>query len=165
MDVETQLGRARLSPRQIVTAMSGLIIAMLNSVHIKDIGAASGTSTFARNMGGSLGISVLGSIYASRLADTMGSPGAGGLHQRGQITPAALHSLPAEIQDLFKYAVTDGIRNVYLWASIIAAAGFVLAWFIKQVPLRGYGPTPAQNAEAVAEELAVKPHARQATPW
>lgn len=38
-----------------------------NSVRIKDIGAATGTSTFARNMGGSRGISVLGSTYASRL--------------------------------------------------------------------------------------------------
>lgn len=29
MDAESQLGQARLSPRQIITAMSGLIIAML----------------------------------------------------------------------------------------------------------------------------------------
>ena len=126
-----------------------------NSVHIKDIGAATGTSTFARNMGGSLGISVLGSIYASRLAETMGKPGDGGVHQGGQITPATLHSLPPAVQDLFKHAVTSGIQDVYLWASIVAAAGFILAWFIKQVPLRGYAPTPAEAAEATAEELAV----------
>jgi EmrB/QacA subfamily drug resistance transporter len=126
-----------------------------NSVHIKDIGAATGTSTFARNMGGSLGISVLGSIYASRLAEAMGTTGAGGLHQGSQVTPAALHSLPPEIQDLFKNAVTNGIQSVYIWASLVAAAGFVLAWFIKQVPLRGHAPTPAQTAESTAEELAV----------
>jgi len=123
-----------------------------NSVHIKDIGAATGTSTFARNMGGSLGISVLGSIYASRLADAMGG---GGLHQNGQITPAALHALPQPIQDLFKHAVTDGIQAVFFWASIVAAAGFVLALFIRHVPLRGHAPTPAQAAEQAAEELAV----------
>ncbi|MGZ4660035.1 MAG: hypothetical protein ACXVYB_02020 [Arthrobacter sp.] len=68
-----------------------------SSVHIKDIAAATGTSAFARNKSGSLGISVLGSIYASRLADTMGKPGTGGLHQSGQITPAALHSLPPAV--------------------------------------------------------------------
>jgi EmrB/QacA subfamily drug resistance transporter len=125
-----------------------------NSVHIKDIGAATGTSTFARNMGGSLGISVLGSIYASRLADAMGG-GDGGLHQNGQITPAALHALPQAVQDLFKHAVTDGIQAVFFGASIVAAAGFVLALFIRHAPLRGHAPTPAQAAEQAAEELAV----------
>jgi hypothetical protein len=127
-----------------------------NSVDIKDIGAATGTSTFARNMGGSLGISVLGSIYASRLADTMGggANGAQNLHQNGQITPAALQSLPQAVQDLFKQAVTDGIQGVFFWASVVAAAGFVLALFIRHVPLRGHTPTPAQAAESTAEELA-----------
>ncbi|MFH5877390.1 hypothetical protein [Arthrobacter sp. NA-172] len=126
-----------------------------NSVDIRDIGAATGTSTFARNMGGSLGISVLGSIYASRLADTMGKAGgAGSLHQSGQITPAALHSLPAAIQALFKTAVTSGIQSVFLWASIVAAAGFVLALFIRHVPLRGHTTTPTETVEATAEELA-----------
>lgn len=125
-----------------------------NSVHIRDIGAATGTSTFARNMGGSLGISVLGSIYAGRLADAMGG-GSDGLHQNGQITPATLQSLPAAVQELFKTAVTDGIQSVFLWASIVAAAGFVLALFIRHVPLRGHAPTPTEAAEATAEELAI----------
>jgi len=123
-----------------------------NSVHIRDIGAATGTSTFARNMGGSLGISVLGSIYAGRLADSMG---AGGLHQSGQITPAALQSLPQAVQDLFKTAVTNGIQSVFFLASLVAAAGFVLALFIRHVPLRGHAPSPAEAAEQAAEELAV----------
>jgi EmrB/QacA subfamily drug resistance transporter len=128
-----------------------------NSVNVRVIGAATGTSTFARNMGGSICISVLGSIYASRLTDTMNQTGnnTGGLHQSGQLTPATLHALPPAIQDLFKHAVTNGIQEVFLVASIIAAAGFVLAWFIKQVPLRGHAPTPAQAAEATAEELAI----------
>lgn len=125
-----------------------------NSVQIRNIGAATGTSTFARNMGGSLGISVLGSIYAGQLANAMGG-GAGGLHQNGQITPAALQSLPQPVQDLFKTAVTDGIQSVFLWASIVAAVGFVLALFIRHVPLRGHAPTPGEAAEKTAEELAV----------
>ena len=123
-----------------------------NSVHIRDIGAATGTSTFARNMGGSLGISVLGSIYAGRLADSMG---AGGLHQSGQITPAALQSLPQAVQDLFKTAVTNGIQSVFFLAALVAAAGFILALFIRHVPLRGHAPSPAEAAEQAAEELAV----------
>jgi EmrB/QacA subfamily drug resistance transporter len=127
-----------------------------NSVNIRDIGAATGTSTFARNMGGSLGISVLGSIYANRLADTMGKAGgSGSVHQSGQITPAALHSMPAAIQDLFKTAVTSGIQSVFFWAAIVAAVGFVLALFIRHVPLRGHTPTPPEAAEATAEELAI----------
>ena len=121
-----------------------------NSVNVRDIGAATGTSTFARNMGGSLGISVHGSIYASRLTDTMNQAGTntGGLHQSGPTHPRH----PARTAT---GAVTNGIQEVFLVASSIAAAGFVLAWFIKQVPLRGHAPTPAQTVEATAEELAI----------
>lgn len=123
-----------------------------NSVHVRDIGAATGTSTFARNMGGSLGISVLGSIFASRLADAMGGGGSR-LHQTEQVTPATLQALPEALQHLFKQAVTDGIQGVFFWASLVAAAGFVLAWFLRHVPLRSRAAA-AEAAEASAEELA-----------
>ncbi len=38
-----------------------------NSVPLKDIGSSTGAITFLRTMGGSLGVSLLGSLYTSRL--------------------------------------------------------------------------------------------------
>jgi predicted MFS family arabinose efflux permease len=50
-----------------------------NSVEQRDLGAASGAVTLFRTVGGSLGIALLGSVYASRLQDTLaarlGAPG------------------------------------------------------------------------------------------
>lgn len=69
------------------------------SVHIKEIGAATGTSTFAPNMGGSLGISVPGSIYASRLVETIGKPGDGGLRRAARSPPRhCTHCRPGPLQ-------------------------------------------------------------------
>ena len=127
-----------------------------NSVHVKDIGVATGTTTFARNMGGSLGISILGSIYAGRLTDTLAaahSPAPS--NGSGQLTPATLQALPLPVQQLFKQAVTNGIQDVFFLSALVAAAGFILAWFIRQVALRGHAPAPAQAVETTAEELAI----------
>lgn len=112
-----------------------------SSAPLKDIGAATGASTFLRNMGGSIGVSVLGSIYASGLSSHLGGLGgaAGAGNAAQSMTPQALRKLPAAAQHVFASAVTHGIVEVFTVAAIVAACGVIVALFIKQVPLRGFG--------------------------
>ncbi|HEY2766452.1 MAG TPA: MDR family MFS transporter [Pseudonocardiaceae bacterium] len=127
-----------------------------NSVSLRDLGAATGASTFLRNMGGSLGVSVLGAIYTSRLTDSLVAHGASGnLDGSASLTPGALKTLPAAARHLFQQAVTHGIVGVFAWGAVLSGVGFVLAWFIRHVPLRGAAPTataavPAPPAEQFA---------------
>jgi EmrB/QacA subfamily drug resistance transporter len=128
-----------------------------NSVAIRDLGSATGTSTFTRNMGGSLGVAILGAIYTSQLTSTLtgaSTPGSSAPSSSG-LTPAALKGMPAAAQSLFKLAVANGTQAIFLCAAVVAVAGFALAWFIKEVPLRDTVAPPAQAVEQVAEELAV----------
>lgn len=121
-----------------------------NSVSLRDIGAATGASTFLRNMGGSLGVSVLGAIYTSRLKDSLAAHGAPiSVDGSASMTPDALRALPTTARQLFQHAVTDGIVGVFTWGAAIAAVGFALAWFIRHVPLRGSAP-PADTAHVPA---------------
>ncbi|NYI07971.1 MDR family MFS transporter [Allostreptomyces psammosilenae] len=120
-----------------------------NSVALRDMGAATGASTFLRNMGGSLGVSLLGSLYTNRLRDSLEAQGGGaaagteGLGSIAEVTPEVLRQMAEPVRHAFQVAVTEGIQVVFVGSAVVAAVGFVLAWFIRHVPLRGSGPAPS----------------------
>jgi EmrB/QacA subfamily drug resistance transporter len=108
-----------------------------NSVPIRDLGTATGTATFTRNLGSSIGVALLGAIYANQLTSTLSGAAAGGpAPSASGMTPEALRQLPAAVQELFHQAVANGTQAIFLLATAIAAVGFVLSWFIKEVKLR-----------------------------
>ena len=115
-----------------------------NSLELRDLGAGTGASTFLRNMGSSLGVSLLGALYTSSLTDSLSADGAALPGSANQMTPGVLRALPEATQHTFKVAVTDGIGVLFTVASAVAAVGIVVALFIRQVPLRGRAkPEPA----------------------
>jgi EmrB/QacA subfamily drug resistance transporter len=107
-----------------------------NSIELRDIGAGTGASTFLRNMGSSLGVSLLGALYTNSLSNSLAGGGAlpGGSNQ---MTPAALKTLPEPVRHAFQVAVTNGVTTLFTVAAAVAAVGIVVALFIRQVPLRG----------------------------
>ena len=58
----------------------------------------------------------------------------------GQLNPATVNSLPALVRHDVFAAIADAIQHVFIWALPAAVVIFVLAWFIKEVPLRGRAP-------------------------
>lgn len=127
-----------------------------NSVQLKDIGAATGTATFTRTLGGSLGVSILGALYTNQITSHMASVGVHAGGSTSTMTPKALaglkHSNPS-IAHAFEQAVVAGSQHIYLVAGFVAAVAVALAWFIKEVPLRGGAPVAEEAAE-----LAVATH-------
>jgi EmrB/QacA subfamily drug resistance transporter len=121
-----------------------------NSVTMRDMGAATGASTFLRNMGGSLGVALLGALYANHLRDSLtahGVPAAAVNRSAMQTTPQALKAMPAAARHLFQVAVVDGVHSLFLWGAVVSALGFFIAWFIRHVPLRA-APKPPTKQEA-----------------
>ncbi|GAA1639810.1 MDR family MFS transporter [Actinoplanes couchii] len=112
-----------------------------NSLDLRDIGAGTGASTFLRNMGSSLGVSILGAVYTHHLTASLTESAAAGTGtgagEIASMTPAALKALPEAVRHAFQQAVTGGITHLFLWGSVVAAAGIVVALFVRQVPLRG----------------------------
>ncbi|WP_067473999.1 MDR family MFS transporter [Actinomadura hibisca] len=90
-----------------------------NSVEMKDIGAASGTVTLFRTIGGSLGVALFGALFTRALDG--GTPADG---------PAYLD------------AVARGTGQIFLAVAAVTAAWFALSWLIKEIPLRGGPPKP-----------------------
>jgi hypothetical protein len=129
-----------------------------NSVEQKDLGAASGAATFFRSIGGSFGLSLFGAIFSNRFADSpagkllASTDGGGG--EGGGVDPAALRQLPAQVRDVVFSGLANSISAVFVWSVAFAIVVPVLAWFIKEIPLRGgpnAGPDDKQSSEEQAE--------------
>jgi hypothetical protein len=128
-----------------------------NSVQQKDMGVASSARMFFQQIGGSLGVAAFGAIFARRLTQSLAAAAAAsGVHVKasgGQLDPATVNSLPAVIKHDVLYAIAHAVQGVFIWALPAALLIFVLALFIKEVPLRGRAPageTASQQPELVS---------------
>ncbi|MFD8784028.1 MDR family MFS transporter [Kitasatospora sp. NPDC059599] len=126
-------------------SMQVLTIAVQNTVDYADLGTATSGVTFFRTIGSSFGTAVFGTIYANGLETELGH----GIATSAQLTgadpaalahaaesPQGLHQLPPEQAAPIVQAYSDALHTVYLWTIPVAVIGFVVALFLKQVPLR-----------------------------
>ncbi|TNH31531.1 MFS transporter [Micromonospora orduensis] len=125
-----------------------------NSVEQKDLGAASGAATFFRSIGGSFGISLFGAIFANRLADSAAGGALGG-KSGAEMDLEMLKDLPAQARELVLGGLADAISHVFLWAVVFTVAIPVLAWFIKEIPLRTANEAPPQASPEEEAEIAL----------
>ncbi|MET9434205.1 MDR family MFS transporter [Streptomyces sp. NPDC006551] len=128
-----------------------------NSVELKDMGVASSATTLFRTLGSSFGVAIMGALFTGRVQDEMAARGGAELTQRSaQLDAASLAKLPAELREAYQYAVASGTHSAFLVAAAVAVIGFVLAFFVKEVALRGAGPErkPATATEGDAPKVA-----------
>jgi EmrB/QacA subfamily drug resistance transporter len=152
-----------------------LVLAAQNSVDYKYLGVASSGSTLFRQIGGSIGVSVFGAIFANQLTrDLVGKLPPGAHVPASAANPAVVKQLPAVLRDPFQVAITDALTTVFLVAAGIAVVGFVLTWFLPEVPLKttagapdpGDGLHPARDDDALREiERALSTLARREERW
>ncbi|HEY2578006.1 MAG TPA: MDR family MFS transporter, partial [Streptosporangiaceae bacterium] len=118
-----------------------LVIAVQNSADYADLGAATSGATFFRSIGGSFGTSVFGAIFSGVLAGDIAAALHGvslpsGISASAGASPAVLQHLPAAIRDGYIAGFAQALHTVFLYAAPLAALGFVLSLFLKEVPLR-----------------------------
>ncbi|WP_405593126.1 MDR family MFS transporter [Streptomyces sp. NBC_01092] len=126
--------------------MQVLTIAVQNTVDYADLGTATSGVTFFRTLGSSFGTAVFGTIYTNtltpRLADGVEAAARTGsgldpaVISRAATSPEGLNGLPSAVAAPIVDAYAETIQTVFLWAVPVAALGFVIALFLKQVPLR-----------------------------
>jgi predicted MFS family arabinose efflux permease len=124
-----------------------------NSVGQRDMGVASSARMFFQQIGGSLGVATFGAIFARRLTESLASNT--GVHINaagGQLDPATVDSLPPAIRHDVFVAIAHAVQGVFYWALPASVLVFLLAWLIKEVPLRGRN-TPAAEQPAPHPEM------------
>nr|WP_254925507.1 MULTISPECIES: MDR family MFS transporter [unclassified Rhodococcus (in: high G+C Gram-positive bacteria)] len=118
--------------------MQNLVLAVQNTVSVQNVGAASSTVAFFRTFGGAIGVSVLGSLLATRVAEKSAS----GLAQLGVDSSASgggsldLTSLPAPIVSVIRTAYGDATGRIFMIAGFVAIVTLIAVIFIPNRPLR-----------------------------
>ncbi|MDT3397092.1 DHA2 family efflux MFS transporter permease subunit [Streptomyces sp. B1866] len=135
--------------------MQVLVLIVQNSVGYGDLGVATSGATFFRSIGASFGVSVFGTLFADRLgpriADALaGRPLPPGLTP-GDLSadPRAVVTLPAAERAGVLHAYAESITDVFLYAVPVVAVAFVLAWLLREEPLRASVTAP-DTAEVIA---------------
>ncbi|MET9308979.1 MDR family MFS transporter [Streptomyces cellulosae] len=127
--------------------MQSTLLTTMNNADPRDMGAATGTVTLVRTIGGSLGVAVLGAVHSSRTSGVLAGRLGGDTEQRltigGELTPAALADMPREVRDAVGQAVSSGLHGVVTGAALLAVCAFATAWFIRAAPAARPSETPA----------------------
>ncbi|MFJ9713798.1 MDR family MFS transporter [Streptomyces sp. NPDC101234] len=126
-------------------SMQVLTIAVQNTVDYADLGSATSGVTFFRTLGSSFGTAVFGTIYTNSLKPNLEAGIAAAVKvsalapavvTKAATSPEGLHVLPSSAAGPIIQAYADTIHTVFLWTVPVAAVGFVVALFLKQVQLR-----------------------------
>ncbi|MDH6284190.1 EmrB/QacA subfamily drug resistance transporter [Prescottella agglutinans] len=137
--------------------MQNLVLAVQNTVSVDNIGAASSSVAFFRTFGGAIGVSVLGSVLATRVA-TLSAEGFAKLgidtHSSGGGGSLDLNALPAPIAEVIRVAYGDATGLLFAIAAGVAVITLVCVILVPNTPLRK--TIDIQKPDAPTESAAVK---------
>lgn len=118
-------------------SMQVLVLIVQNTSNFEDLGVATSGVTFFRTIGSSFGAAIFGSLFVNFLDRRIGPAlAASGAPPDAVSSPGALHRQPHEVAAPIVAAYADSLTEVFLWAAPVAVVGFVLALFLREVPLR-----------------------------
>ena len=115
------------------SVMQVLVLAVQNAVDFSVMGVATSGSLLFRQVGGSIGIAIFGAIFANRLHSDLAHRG---VHAPKNVSPAVVRSLPPPLRHAYVEAIASALHPVFVAASGIAVAAFLLTWLLREVPLR-----------------------------
>ncbi len=138
-----------------------LVLAIQNVVSPRDIGVATSSATFFRQIGGTLGVAVFLSILFSSLPGKLSSAIAALPPEQqealGKAVPAGggdvlndssfITRLPADLARPFLVGFSDAMDLVFISAAAVAVIGLVVVFFLPQLALRTTSGLEAAAAE------------------
>ncbi|MDO3677409.1 MDR family MFS transporter [Paenibacillus ehimensis] len=152
-----------------------------NAVSPKDLGVATASSQLFRNLGGTIGIAVMGTIMSTGMTNKLQELLASGqgvdlskLDPKVAEKLASFHNpqmlldqpklaqiqaaLPPELQTVFgrmidslREALSYSLANVFLAGAALLVVALVLTFFLKEIPLRTGSRGPGQKPQEAVE--------------
>lgn len=134
--------------------MQVLTVAVQNSVDRSEMGVATSSVQFFRQMGGSFGTALFGAVLSVRLTAELDAAGtaAGGTIPDAVMRDltsnmAVVETLPAQAQALVTDAFSNAVSGTFLVAVPVVLLAFVIGLFLKEIPLmdREQAPPEAES--------------------
>ncbi|MEU2793446.1 MFS transporter [Streptomyces sp. NPDC007100] len=135
--------------------MQVLVLIVQNAVDYRDLGVATSGATFFRSIGSSFGVSIFGTVFANKLGPRIADALAGKQLPPGTDPskiaedPRTVGQLPPDAASGVLDAYSTSITDVFLYAVPVVLIAFVLAWFLREEPLRR-GVTAPDTSEVLA---------------
>jgi EmrB/QacA subfamily drug resistance transporter len=119
-----------------------IVTAVQNAVEFRDLGAATSSTTFFRQMGGAIGAAVFGAVLSSRLTHYLIQefaraglrPGGGAPVDANDVQ--AIQHLAEPVKSMVLNAFTNALNDVFLVAVPFIVVALVVALFLREVPLQ-----------------------------
>ncbi|WP_138733270.1 MDR family MFS transporter [Modestobacter excelsi] len=139
--------------------MQNVVLAAQNAVPAGQIGTATSTNNYFREVGATLGVAVFGTLFTSRLADSLTSALSGNAEQavRAGITspetlvPSAVQAAGEPLRTAIVDAYADALAPVFWYLVPILVVALLLAFALREVPLSDVAGMVARG-EAVERE-------------
>ncbi|MEC0178924.1 MDR family MFS transporter [Paenibacillus favisporus] len=151
-------------------------LATQNAVSHKELGVVTASTQLFRNLGGTIGIAVMGTVMSNSLTkhlkEALQSPSAPDFSSLDPKTAQGMlafanpqtlmnkplvekteASLPEQARALFvqmidsiRHALGDTLSTVFLTGTLVLVVALILVFFLKELPLRSTNQTPEANA-------------------
>jgi EmrB/QacA subfamily drug resistance transporter len=126
-------------------------MAAQNAVEMKDLGTASSTVLFFRQLGGVIGLALFGAVLNAQVAGKIDSE----LVRR----PLSIRALPDAQRDAALDVLTNGLTTVFLVAVPILLLALPFALRLPELPLRTTSALYDAHASRAAAEVGIEPTA------
>ncbi|MGW6173921.1 MDR family MFS transporter [Arthrobacter sp. NPDC055138] len=151
--------------------MQVVVLVVQNAVAPDMVGTATSTNNYFREVGAALGVAIFGTIFTNNLSGKLtavftdaGASAADAGNATATLDPQAMQALPEPVRDGIVTAYADSLAPVFWYLVPFIAAAFLLALFLKQVPLSDVAGMVARG-EAIggeeAERLEAEHHDRR----
>ncbi|ELP67530.1 MFS transporter [Streptomyces turgidiscabies] len=144
--------------------MPVLVLAVQNSASPADLGTATSANTYFRQIGGSVGAAVFGTLFANRLAeslrDNLPTRAGARLPDPHSLTPQLVHTLPPALRDSYIRAYADAMPRIFLYLVPVLVLGLLVACFLKEKPLVSHPTAPADLDPAGTSATLAMPQTR-----
>ncbi|MDR1448902.1 MAG: MFS transporter [Propionibacteriaceae bacterium] len=122
--------------------MQNLVLAVQNNVSVRDVGAASAAVTFFRSLGGTIGIQILGTVYANQVTTltrtrlaSLQLPASPASNASDSLS-LDLSRLPAPVAAAVRSSYGDAIGLLFLIAAAVCALSIICVVFMRPTKLR-----------------------------
>jgi MFS family permease len=116
--------------------MQVLVLAVQNSVSMKQMGVATSGVTLFRSIGGSIGVAMFGAIFTHVLRDQLVALIPEGTVLPRSLSAQAVQELPDAIRADYLQAFGSALHSVYLIAACVMVLAFVLSLLQKDAVLK-----------------------------
>lgn len=138
------------------------VLAVQNAVAPERLGTVTSLVQFFRNVGGTIGVAVLGALLTHHVGAQLRRvlPGEAAPDPQVLLAPGGASGVPLETVEALKGAMAFGLQEVFRFGAGIAVVAFLVTLALRELPLRRHQPTLEEAGKQLAAEGLVAEGAR-----